>query len=435
MVRVSAALSHQMKTFGWHNRNKYFNHRKPLKYQRFQHGINPEQIVAQHSIDDYDKLDRHANVRNLKDAQTNMTRGDYLLPNLRPQDLEVSELFQKEKDRQRAMIARIEKIRVIVDSVPGKDTELMMNQHISTPFDCARHIHNLVTNQAVVAQISDLDIEPVRSQIYKTYVKTIESDSGDSQQQKLPKDPQNPPNVAQNLPSDSQSQTLHAETPRPIYWDMHRPLESSCRIRFRHFAENDVNEVNKIYWRSCSFVLGMAVRLAFKDDIKVLLHSWPRPNIRSGSFVYDLALNLGSSWEPNEKELMAFTKIMWEIKEASLPFERLEMDSETAKKLFPQNPFKLSQIDSIADAGQGKVTIYRCGGLTDVSVGPMISNTNQIGRISLAAVHPFDSQSEQHKGIFYRFQGVSLPHQLPLSSYLYQNVLLSNAKKLNRASL
>lgn len=430
MVRVSAALSAQMKTFGWHNRNKFFNHRKPIKYQRFQHAPDPEKIVAHYSRDDIDKLDRYANVRNVKDAQTNMGTRDFLLPNLRSHDLELNELFQKEKDRQRAMVARINKIRVVVDSVPGKDTELMMNQNISTPFDCARHIHDLVTHQSVVAQLSPLDNEPLESQIYRTYVNAIERNSDEAQQENLTTDPEDTTTRALPEPQSSPPQQ-----PRPIYWDMHRPLESSCRIRFRHFNEADVGEINKIYWRSCSFVLGMAVRLAFKDQIKVLLHSWPKPNIKSGSFVYDLALNLGGKWEPNEKELMAFTKIMWEIKEAALPFERLEVDAETAKSLFAQNPFKLSQIDSIADSCQGRVTVYRCGGLIDISIGPMISNTNQIGRISLAAVHPFDTQSSEHKGIFYRFQGVSLPQQLPLSSYLYQNVLLSNARKLNKASL
>lgn len=435
MVRLSAILSAQMKTFGLHNRGKIYNHRKPLKYQKYQHELDPEQIVAHYSREDIDKLDRYADVRNLKDAQTNMGQRDFLLPGLRPHDLEINELFLKERDRQRAMIARIDKIRVVVDSVPGKDTELMMNHKISTPFDCARHIHDIVTTQSVVAQISPLDFEPIDSELFKTYVSAVKK--VDEHEQKSPisiDQTQDELEDSENLPAENQNTSPHPE-PKSVYWDMHRPLESSCRIRFRHFSEKDVKEVNKIYWRSCSFVLGMAVRLAFKDEVKVLLHSWPRPKIESGSFVYDVAINLNSRWQPSEKELMAFTKIMWQIKEASLPFERLEVDSETAKRMFPRNPFKLSQIDSIAESGQGKVTVYRCGGLIDISVGPMISNTHQIGRISLAAVHPYDSQSDQQKDIFYRFQGVSLPHQLPLSSYLYQNVLLNNARKLNKASL
>lgn len=367
---------------------RLWNHRKPIRYHRFQKDINPDEIISHYSREDLDQINPREGIRTYKDATETLGKKNVLLPNLSSRDLELNELFQQELDRQRALVARINKVRVVVDSIPGKGTELVMNQGLSTPHDCARHIHELITTRSVVAELSPLDSEQTKEQ-------------------------------------------------RPIYWDMHRPLEDSCRIKFRHFTEKDVSEVNKIYWRSCSFVLGMAVRLAFKDEIKVLLHSWPKPDVKSGSFVYDVALNLSDTWSPNEQELRAFTKVMWDIKSATLPFERLQVNKDFAQKLFSDNPFKLAQTESILEnqSSQGKITVYRCGGLLDISVGPMISNTSQIGRITLAAVHPFESQSQDSKGIFYRFQGVSLPQQLPMSSYLYQNVLIDNAKRLNKASL
>lgn len=291
-----------------------------------------------------------------------------------------------------------------------------MNRHLSTPFDCARHIHELLTTRSIVAELEPL------VETEKTSTELVESGNDTTS------------NAIEKLQTEIATSTIK---PRPVYWDMHRPLQADCRIKFRHFTENDLNEVNKIYWRSCSFVLGMAIRQAFKDEIKVLLHSWPRPNIKSGSFVYDVALNLSERWEPSEQELRALTKLMWEIKSSSLPFERLQVNRDTACKIFEHNPFKLTQIDSMLEneSSQGKVTVYRCGGLLDMSIGPMISNTSQIGRISLAAVHPFDSTSDAFKGMFYRFQGVSLPQQLPISSYLYQHILINQAKKLNKAAL
>lgn len=401
MVHLSASRFGMMKTFGYKMKGKKFwstmkpldrqrlwNHRVPVKYHRFQKDINPDEIISHYSREDLDQVNPRAGIRTYKDATETLGKKDILLPNLSSRDLELSELFQQELDRQRALVARINKVRVIVDSIHGKDTEIVMNQGLSTPYDCARHIHELITTRSVVAELSPLDSAPTKEQ-------------------------------------------------RPIYWDMHRPLEDSCRIKFRHFAEKDVSEVNKIYWRSCSFVLGMAVRLAFKDEVKVLLHSWPKPDVKSGSFVYDVALNLSDTWSPNEQELRAFTKVMWGIKNAALPFERLQVNKEVAQRLFSDNPFKLAQTESILEnqSSEGKITVYRCGGLLDISVGPMISNTSQIGRITLAAVHPFESQSQENKGVFYRFQGVSLPQQLPMSSYLYQNVLIDNAKRLNKASL
>lgn len=407
MVHISPPQLSLMKTFGRLSRGKKFNHRVPLRFQRFQDSVDPDEIVKYHSRDDFHKLDRRAGQRTYKDAQQTIGRKHVILPNLNAQDLEANHLFQQEYDRQRSNIARVNKIRVIVDSLPGKGTELSMNQYLSTPYECALHIHDLLTTRSVVAELVPLDAHGLV-------------------------------NVGSDENTSTEQQTNHSAGPaQQLYWDMHRPIEESCRIRFRHFTDNDLTEINKIYWRSCSFVLGMAIRMAFKDNIKVLLHSWPKPNLKSGSFVYDVALNLSEKWMPDEKELRAFTKVMWAIKSASLPFERLQVTKEVARDLFAKNPLKLAQIDSIAESNsnQGKVTVYRCGGLLDMSIGPMISNTSQIGRITLAAVHPFESTSAEYDGIFYRFQGVSLPQQLPVSSFIYQNILINQAKKLNKEAL
>lgn len=411
MVQLTASRYYFMKTFG-RRMKKVYNHRVPLQYKRFMAEIDPEEIIEHYSRDDIDKINPREGERTYKEAQQTMGRKNFLLPNLSDQDLELNHIFQKELDRQRAIIARITKIKVIVDSKPGEGTKLSMNKDLSTPYDCARHIHDLVATRSVVAEIQPLEESSLQVQTGETARET----------------------------GSSEANKKHGETISKInrvYWDMHRPLTDSCRMQFRHFTDKDLSEINKIYWRSCSFVLGMAIRMAFKDDIKVLLHSWPRPNIKSGSFVYDIALNLSEKWEPVEQELRAFTKVIWDIKSAALPFERLQVNRDVARQLFANNPFKLAQVDSIAanESSPGRVTVYRCGGLLDISVGPMISNTNQIGRISLAAVHPFESESQQHNGVFYRFQGVSLPQQLPVSSYIYQNILLSQARKFNRVSL
>lgn len=423
MVQLTIHRLARMKTFGYHirSRDPKYNHRVPIKYQRFQDEIDKEEIVSHYSRDDIDKIDPREGERTYKDALHSLGRKNYLLPNLSAQDLELNHLYQEELDRQRAIVARVSKIRVLVDSLPGKGAEMMMNKDISTPYDCARHIHDLVANRSVVAELDEID--PPGSGV------------ADTQQEK-------PQQEDTTLVSQSQEkdegQLVEVKKRQPsVYWDMHRPLQDSCRIKFRHFAEKDVAEVNKIYWRSCSFVLGMAIRLAFKDGIKVLPHSWPKPDIKSGSFVYDVALNLNQEWKPTEQELRAFTKVMWNIKSAALPFDRLQVEREVALRLFSKNPFKSAQVDSILEnkSSRGKITVYRCGGLLDISIGPMISNTSQIGRITLAAVHPIDSAENEHKGIFYRFQGVSLPQELPLSSYLYQNIIIEHAKKLNKIAL
>lgn len=392
------------KSYGRFARLRKINHRKPFMYHKFQDNVDPEAIVEHYSREDIDQLDPRAGERTYKDARLSMARKNLVLPTLRPSDLELNAVFDEELKRQRAMIARVDKIRVIVESVQGRGTEMMMNKNLSTPHDCASHLDEYVVSRSIVAEVSALD------------------------------QPRSTDSISDNQTTNQDNKEVE-ESRQTTYWDMHRPLEKDCRVKFRHFLEDNQKEVNKIYWRSCSFVLGMAVRLAFKDEIRVLLHSWPKPDVNSGSFVYDVALSLDKQWQPTEQELRAFTKIMWQIKASELPFERLMVNKDVAKRMFANNPFKLSQIDAMLPEDSGKISVYRCGGLLDMSVGPMIGNTNQIGRITLAAVHPFDSNTEAYKGLFYRFQGVSLPQQLPLSSYMYQNILINRAQKLNKASL
>lgn len=64
-------------------------------------------------------------------------------------------------------------------------------------------------------------------------------------------------------------------------WDMHRPLPSNCTLKLLHMKPHDPHQatlVNKIFWRSCSFILGAVVEDSFQDDVSVNLHSFPPAN-------------------------------------------------------------------------------------------------------------------------------------------------------------
>lgn len=64
-------------------------------------------------------------------------------------------------------------------------------------------------------------------------------------------------------------------------WHMHKPLPESCKVDFLHYNIPQPAAVNKAFWRTCSFMLGAVVAHSFKDNVKVLLHSFPSPNGKS----------------------------------------------------------------------------------------------------------------------------------------------------------
>jgi len=280
-------------------------------------------------------------------------------------------LFDWEKRRQSEAVTRMEKISVSVVNPFGNDDhqtiDLLMNRFISTPHHCSQHIHQLISDRSVVALIDDKN-----------------------------------------------------------FWDIHRPLVSDCSLRFKHFKEPNPHFVNKTFWRSCSLMMGSVIEKAFKDNIEVNLHSWPKPDINSGSFVYDVCIDL-KDWTPRSEELRVFTAMLQKMTLEDIPFERLEVNKELAKEVFEYNPIKKQQIDSIAKSnGTDSVTLYRIKDHIDISGGPMIANTSQVGSIHMTAIHKMDS----HLGPVYRFQGISVPKQLNINSYTF-SILRERAQKLN----
>lgn len=276
-----------------------------------------------------------------------------------------NELFDYEKKRQRAAVGRIEKIEVKY-SGPSDDVTLVMNKNLSTPYDCARHISEGVKNVSALAEVNGSP------------------------------------------------------------WDMHTPLVSECDIKFLTTSAPNTHVVNKAFWRTCSLMLGAVAETAFKDDISVHLHSFPAPNIKSGSFLHDVSLGF-EDWKPTTAELQSLSALFVKLIQTKSPIERLEVKENFALQIFEDNPYKTVQIPDIAKNNGDKVVLYRIGDHIDISKGPMIGNTGLIGRCTIASVHKLSSDEF---GTLYRFQGVAIPAGILLNHFAY-GILEERAKKLN----
>ncbi|PNF33348.1 39S ribosomal protein L39, mitochondrial [Cryptotermes secundus] len=280
-------------------------------------------------------------------------------------------LFTKEKQRQRENIGRIEKIEVQYTGTP-EDVTLMMNKGISTPFNCAQHMSEMLMQRSALALIDDTTL-----------------------------------------------------------WDMNHPLEADCQLRLLHFRDPDPYHVNKAFWRSCSMLLGAMAENVFKEEVHVELHSFPSPNVKTGSFVYDVNIGL-DNWQPSQDELRIMSSQMVTLCQKNLKFERLEVNVDLALEMFKGNKYKREQIPHIASQiSEGKtVVLYRVGDHIDLSRGPMVGDTSFVGKCTVTAVH----QIETEQGILYRFQGVALPKGFLLNHFAY-GILEDRAKKLNPGRL
>lgn len=259
-------------------------------------------------------------------------------------------LFEEELQRQQSFVKRIEKILVHYNG-PPESCELLMNKHISTPYNCAMHIQEFLTKRSIVALVNG--------------------------------------------------------TP----WDMHRPLTEDCTIEFKHMRDEDPTLPNKVFWRTGSFILGYVLETAFKDDYYVQLCSFPKPIVERGCFMYDADLQL-PDWKPTQMELVSLSLTAQKLAFKDLEFQQLQVDAGLAQKMFEDNKFKSQQIPQIAEKSpQNRITLYRFGDHVDISIGPLISKTSQIFRFAVTCVHNINST---RYGTLQRVQALALPADLKM---------------------
>lgn len=214
-------------------------------------------------------------------------------------------------------------------------------------------------------------------------------------------------------------------------WHMHKPLPDSCKLQFLNYHMLQPGAVNKIFWRTCSFLLGAVINSAFKDRVDVNLHSFPSANVKSGSFVYDVELSL-DDWKPTQNELKVLSIEMIKFCQNNYPIEYMDVATDLALDLFRNNKHKYQQIPDIAAHNNGKITLFRAGPHIDISRGPMVASTNHLGRITIANV--IKLQTDIPGNPIYRFQGVALPKSIILNHFAY-SVLEDRAKLLVRLNI
>lgn len=290
---------------------------------------------------------------------------------LNPAIAKRNELFTEEQRRQKEAVGRVEKIEVRYLGLP-EDVTLAMNAYISTPYNCAQHLSDGHCKRSALALKDG------------------------------------------NVP-----------------WDMHRPLTESCTLQLLNFTVADPHLINKSFWRTCSFMLGAALEKSFSDEAHLQLHSFPGPNIKSGSFVYDIVLQ-AQSWQPSKVEMRALSAAMIKLAAKDLKIERLDVNSELALEMFADSRYKREQLPSIAQQNQGRVTLYRMGTHIDISRGPMVASSRFLGKCTVAAAHKIANEGD--KDALYRVQGVGLPAGFTLDHVSY-GTLEERAKKLNPARL
>ena len=157
-------------------------------------------------------------------------------------------------------------------------------------------------------------------------------------------------------------------------WDLTRPLVGDCKLVLLKY---DDPEAKTVFWHSSAHVLGAAIESMYGAHLTI------GPPLQSG-FYYDAYMG---SHTVSDDDLGAVSAKAQEVCSKKFPFQRLVLSKEEALEMFSCNPFKVNLIKNKVPEGS-KTTVYKCGPLIDLCMGPHVSNT---GKIKAFAAHKTSS--------------------------------------------
>ncbi|KAL8959887.1 MAG: hypothetical protein Q9193_003320 [Seirophora villosa] len=204
-----------------------------------------------------------------------------------------------------------------------------------------------------------------------------------------------PGSFLKHVDKDISSDVVVAKVDGKDLWDLHRPLESDCRISYIPFTSP---EGRNVFWHSCAHVLGEAAECQYNC---LLSHG---PPVEQG-FFYDMAIAGGqvvkeSDWSPLESKASKFFK-------EKQPFDRLHVSIPDLKEMFGYSKYKMYYIENLLPP-EGS-TVYRCGTLVDLCLGPHIQNTSKIKAFQIMKNSSCYFRGDKDDDSLQRIYGVAFP--------------------------
>ncbi len=137
------------------------------------------------------------------------------------------------------------------------------------------------------------------------------------------------------------------------------------------------------------------------------------PTIENG-FYYDF-----DDIDIKETDLPKIQKQMKKILKNSIKFEKEEISTDEAKKLFKNQPYKIELIEDLEKEGDKKVMIYKSGEFVDLCAGPHVKSTKEIpaDAFKLTKVAGAYWRGDEKNKMLTRIYGVAFDTKEELENY------------------
>ncbi|OAD79199.1 hypothetical protein PHYBLDRAFT_106919 [Phycomyces blakesleeanus NRRL 1555(-)] len=186
-------------------------------------------------------------------------------------------------------------------------------------------------------------------------------------------------------------------------WDLERPIEESCKLELIDF-ENP--EGKRVFWHSSAHMMGEACERHYGCHLCI------GPPLEDG-FYYEMGVK---DRAVTQQDYASLEKLVGTITKEKQPFERLVMTKEELLEMFKHNPYKVHIIkDKIPD--NTSTTVYRCGPLIDLCLGPHLPHTGRVKALTITKNSSSYFLGDAKNDSLQRIYGISFPDKKQMTEY------------------
>ncbi|OBZ66826.1 Threonine--tRNA ligase, cytoplasmic [Grifola frondosa] len=211
-----------------------------------------------------------------------------------------------------------------------------------------------------------------------------------------------PMSIAKEISQGLADRTVIAKVNGEV-WDLERPLEGSCSLELLDFEHP---EGKRVFWHSSAHVLGEASERHYGCHLCI------GPPTEEG-FFYEMAIDDRPVVNGDYPALEKVSDLA--IKERQ-KFERLVVSKETLLEMFAYNKYKKYLIETKIPDGTS-TTVYRCGPMVDLCVGPHIPHTGKIKAFMITKNSASYFLGDPKNDSLQRIYGISFPDKKQLTEY------------------
>ncbi|GAA6026334.1 hypothetical protein JCM11491_005151 [Sporobolomyces phaffii] len=188
-------------------------------------------------------------------------------------------------------------------------------------------------------------------------------------------------------------------------WDLERPFEKSSSLELLDFEHP---EGKKVWWHSSAHILGECCERHYGCHLAM------GPPTDDG-FFYEMGM-AGSDRVVQGTDYDALETLAKSVVKEKQKFERLEVSKEDLLKMFEYNSFKVHFIkDKVADGTS--TTVYRCGPMIDLCVGPHIPHTGRVKSLAVLKNSSSYFLGDAANESLQRIYGISFPDNNQMKEY------------------